>query len=367
MKRSAIKALIDSLSLRERVREELCRNRRDLFPPDPSPGRSGIINQRVVAVIVPVLAAVLAAADAIGAPTVITLREHARVTDAVVRLADIADLGAADEAQRRRLAAVKIAPAPLLGNVKTLRRKDVEQIVARAAGADAYAIEGASAVKIERPVTEYDGARFVETARAYLLARLREQRPDLARIEIVPLGDFPAVRGPAGASRLVPRALGAEILAKRMGVWIDLEVAGVRQRSVPVWLAVSAYRPVVVARRAYRAKEALTLADFTVEERDVAALGGAPLDIGATLNGTRARHALAAGVVRAGDIEAQPPVVAQQEIDVRVIAGPIAIDTRAIAQEEGSVGATIRVRNPSSALTYSARIVDDGKALVAER
>lgn len=164
------------------------------------------------------------------------------------------------------------------------------------------------------------------------------------------------------------RARSSGDLAKRMQVWVDLEIDGAVYRSVPLWLAVSAYRPVIVARRAYRFKEPLARADFVVEERDIAGSRDAPLALDATIAGTRARRALAAGqVVHAADVEARPSVLAEQEIDVRVLAGPIAIDTRAIAEQEGAVGELIRVRNPSSALTYTARIVDDGKALIAER
>lgn len=229
-------------------------------------------------------------------------------------------------------------------------------------------MEGASATTVERPAAEYPGTAFVEIARRFVHAQLSEQHPELSRIEVIAVGDFPSVRGPAGEWRVIARAIRGDALAKRVSVWVDLEVDGAVYRSLPVWVGINAYRSVIVARRAYRSKEPLMASDFAVAERDVAAVRGAPLALDADLGGLRARRPVpAGGIVQAADVEAQPPVVAHEEIDVRVVVGPIAIDTRAIAEEEGARGAYIRVRNPASALTYTARVVDRGKALVADR
>lgn len=315
-----------------------------------------------------ILCPMLTARAGIGEPTVIELRDHASVSGGHIRLADIADIRGGDEIVRRRLATLKIAPAPGLGTSKTLRREDVRLVVRRTLGANPPVIEGAQATKIERPVVEYEGAQFVEAARTYVLAQLGRERPDLSRIEVTPVGDFPAVRGPAGSLRISVRQLRTDLAIRRVSVWVDVEIDGSVYRSVPMWLAVNAYRPVVVARRAHRSKEPLTRQDFTIEEREVAALREMPLAVDAALAGKRARHALAAGsIIRPSDIEVQPSVLADQEIDVRVLAGPIAIETRAIAEQEGDAGEYIRVRNPASALTYRAEVVDRGKVLVTDR
>lgn len=320
-----------------------------------------------VSVIFLALAPIAGASAGVDAPALITLHEHAVVTAAHIRLADVADVQAVDPARRESLQAAKIAPAPGIGTHRTLTRKDVERSLARTAE-HGFVIEGAPVTTIERPAADYEGAAFVDVARRFLLARLSEEHPDLARLEVTPVGDLPAVRGPAGESRLTARSVRGDMLAKRVSVWVDLEINGALYRRVPVWLAVNAYRPVWVSQRAYRGKEPFMTSDFAVEERDVAALRGAPLALDASLAGLRARRSMSAGgIVQAADVEAQPPVIAHEEIDVRLLAGPIAIDTRAIAEEEGARGAYIRVRNPASALTYTARVVDRGKALVADR
>lgn len=320
--------------------------------------------KRTVSVMVVALAPMAVAA---GNPAVITLRAQATVSSAHVLLADIADVRGADAMQRERLGAIKIAPAPAPGTRRTVTAKDVAQRLARATETKVV-VEGSSTTTIERPVAEYAGVAFIDAARDFVRMRLAEQHPELSRVEVIAAGDFPAVRGPAGEWRLIARATRGDALAKRVSVWIDLEVDGAVYRSLPVWVGVSAYRPVMVAQRAYRSKESLAASHFAVEERDIAGLRETPLPVGTSLDGLRARRALFPGaIVQAGDVEARPSVVADEEIDVQLRAGPIAINTRAIAEEEGSEGAYIRVRNPASALTYTARVVDRGQALVTDR
>lgn len=302
-----------------------------------------------------------------GEPAVIDLRDSGRVTGAHIRLGDIADIRAGSEKERDRLASLTVSPAPALGTHRIVRRRDVAQALRRSVEAGEFVIHGAS-TKVERPATEYPGTLFVDAGREHLQALLARSWPDMARFEVAPVGVVGTVRAPVGEWRVTPRAGRESRLAKRTCVWVDLEIDGVIQRSIPVWFAVSAYRPVVVATRRYGSKEALAVGDFKIEERDVAGLRGTPLGDAGSLVGARARQPIPADApVSAEQIEAQPPVRAHQEVDVRVVAGSIAIDTRAIAEEEGSMGKVIRVRNPASALTYMARVVGEGRTMATER
>lgn len=303
----------------------------------------------------------------VDAPLVVTLHERAQVTDAHIQLRDIAAVRGGDETRRQRMAMLRVGPAPRLGGARVWQQDEIKNSLRRQVSAKAFVIEGAS-VKVERSMALYAGAQFVEAAREHLRAHLQRVRPDLTKIEIESVSEPDTLRGPAGEARVTPKVIQGDGLGKRVCVWIDLEINGAPYRSVPVWLSVAAYRQVVVARRAFGSREPLSAGDFALEERDVAGVRGAPLGDMNGLMGARARRPLGANdVVLATDVEPKPPVLTEQEVDVRLVAGRVAIDTRAIAEEEGLLGEVIRVRNPASAATYTARVVGEGKALVVDR
>ena len=296
---------------------------------------------------------------------VIALRDRADVTGDQIRLADIAELRGGDAFLRQRLASFKVAPTPRLGASRTVRHDDLRRLLRRHLGEHPFMIEGSS-VKVERPVAEYAGALFSDAARNHLLSHLQRTRTDLTKMDIAPVAEMDSVRGPVGQWRIVPRQIQGDGLAKRVCVWLDLDINGATYRTIPVWLRVSAFRSVLTVRRAHDFREPIAARDLVAEERDVAALRSAPLEAGK--EGLRARRSIAAGAtVLAADVESQPPVLADQEVDVRAVVGSIAIDTRAVAEKEGDVGDVIRVRNPSSTQTYVVRVVGVGKTLAIDR
>lgn len=204
---------------------------------------------------------------------------------------------------------------------------------------------------------------WVEQARSFLAQQLGAGDGAWQRVEVVPVGQVERVRIPAEAS-LQPRLVGEARAAKRMCVWVDVVVKGRRVQSLPVWFAVSAYRPVAVATRALVAQEAIDSVDVRFEERDVAAINGKAILAGHDFSAQRMRRPVGAGqALVASDVEARPTVSRHQEIDVRVSAGSVVIDTKGIALAEGRVGQNILVRNPDSQETYYARVIADGKVM----
>lgn len=298
-------------------------------------------------------------------PIVIALRDQVQISAAHIQLGDVAEIRGANEAQRVQLATMKIGPAPRLGTGRVVQQKEISRFLQHYASKEWFIVEG-SETRVTRPVAMYSGAQFADAARNQLLAHLTRARPDFSKIEVTVVSTPESLPAPAGPARIVVRQIQGDGLGKRVSVWVDLEVNGAVYRSVPVWLSVSAYRPVVVAQRGYAFREPLTTAGFVVEEREIAGVRGALLDASAVAN-ARSRRTIAAGaIVVAADVEPAPSVLAEQEVDVRVVSGSVAIDTRAIAEQEGSLGDIIRVRNPASTATYMARVVGSGKTQVVE-
>jgi len=145
-------------------------------------------------------------------------------------------------------------------------------------------------------------------------------------------------------------------------------VNGKLERTVPVWLTVKAYAPVLVAKRAIKPREKMEPRSFGVEQRDVAELGNVALALESDLIDKRARTFIPSGaIVRIKDLERNPAVLAEEMVDVRVLAGPIFIETQAVAEQDGYIGDRVRVRNPTTASIFTARVVGDNAVVVTER
>jgi len=216
------------------------------------------------------------------------------------------------------------------------------------------------------PVTTLDDASpWVAAARIRLLDELQHARPDIRRFELTVIG-HPSTPRSAEAGPSV--AIHGEALSPRQCVWVSLARGGRPAGSIPVWFSVKAFRPVLVSQRSRAARSTVESDDFTVAERDVAMLGGVPLEVEIDMAQLRARRAIAAGhIVMKADLEPMPPVLRGQEVSVEVRYGSVAIATSAVALREGRVGESVIVQNPDSRLTYAAQVVGPGRAMVVEQ
>jgi flagella basal body P-ring formation protein FlgA len=200
----------------------------------------------------------------------------------------------------------------------------------------------------------------VGAARAHLLEHLRQVRPDIERFELTPIGHPPSF-GPATPPA---EAIHGSALSPRTCVWIKV---GRAAGSVPVWFSVKAYRPVLISQRNRGARDSVDAGDFAAEERDVAPLSSIPLAVDADVTRMRARHLLTAGrIVLKEDLEEMPPVLRGQEVTVEVRHGAVEIETSAVALREARLGEPVTLQNPTSHMTYAARVVGQGRAAVIE-
>lgn len=314
---------------------------------------------------------VLFCATAAGAETpgvVLVFADHAVVDGADIRLGDVASIRTADSDLRAQLEKLRLAPAPVASIPRRLRSDAITQLVERTVTRVALTAQGARQIAVERRTVVYPATRQIEQARQYLLQRLHEQYPALGQVDIAAVGDLPDLSLPAGAIDARPRPLQGNGLAKRVCVWLDLRVDGKTYRSVPVWLSVAAHGPALVARHAIKPRESVQPSDFVQEDRDVAELGSPALTTVADLAGQRARTFIPAGAIaQRKDFEPNPSVRADETVDVRVTAGAIVIETQAVAEEDGRVGDTVRVRNPITASIFTARVVGDKLVAITER
>jgi flagella basal body P-ring formation protein FlgA len=204
----------------------------------------------------------------------------------------------------------------------------------------------------------------VAAARAHLLDHLHRIRPDVEHFELALTGRPPAVAGAVAPAKSTGEAIHGNVLSPHTCVWVE----GARSvGSVPVWFSVKAYRKVLVSQRNHAARDLVDTGDFTVEELDVAPLGNVPIAVDTDMARMRTRHLISAGrVVLKDDLEEIPQVLRGQEVTVEVKHGAVEIETSAVALREARLGEAVTLQNPTSHMTYGARVVGQGRVAVIQ-
>jgi flagella basal body P-ring formation protein FlgA len=295
-----------------------------------------------------------AATQAVAADAVVALRADAVLAGPVVRLGDIAQVSAEGSEARDSLAAVEIGVVPRPGHTGHLSQPQVERMIEAHAPAwrGRFRMAGSKAVTLRGAGVAVDQQRLAQLAADALRAELA---PRYAKLEIAQVGEPRALTLPP-AAQLRARAVSAP-LARRMPVWIDIEVEGRAFGAVPVWFAVSAWQAVAVASADLAEGTLLRAGDLALEMREVAE-SGKVLDRLPAENGFRLRHALARGTPLAqGALEAVTAVGRNQPVTVRIATGNIAIESTAIALADGRVGDTVKVKNANSSEPFLATVV----------
>jgi flagella basal body P-ring formation protein FlgA len=132
-----------------------------------------------------------------------------------------------------------------------------------------------------------------------------------------------------------------------------------------VWFAVSGLESMPTARSEIRALSVLAAEMSEYQSRDAMALACEPIRSPQALVGMRARFTIPAGaVICAESIEQRPAVGRGEQITVVSTAGAVSITGRAVAQEDGSIGEVLRVKNPSTGEVYTAAVTGEREVTV---
>lgn len=295
-----------------------------------------------------------------GAPVGLDLRAEALVHGNAVRLGDVAIIDAEPDTARR-LAALRVANAPLAGYADSLSRAALEAAL-RTQPAFAWLAPtwaGAARVVVRRASSTVAGERLRAAAQHHLESTHGAR---YARLELTALGSVADVQVPEGVLALRARAVAT--LQARTAVWIDLLVDGALVRSAVVPFQARAWDAVPVARRDLAADALLAQSDVRLEQRDLLALASAPAAAAAAREGARLGIAVAAGDVLPA--RAMVPAGAVRRGDrVRLLVhdAGVRIETMAVAQEDAGAGAPVRVMPAAANVAVSARVV--GQGLVA--
>lgn len=276
----------------------------------------------------------------------VTLKTHAEVQVREVKLHDVALIEGGDVAALDALQSLQVGQVPANGRPVPLTRAELARHVARQLphGVTKVEWQGSEAVQVQLQVIRVDAKVLIDRAAADLRAALAESFDDV-QLRIASRPD--ALRLPAGDLVLhthLPKDAAA-LPQRRMRVDVDVRVAGVLVRTLPLWFEVQAHAPRWVALRDLPAGEALSAGDFERRTVDVAKAGSPDVDLPSDVAGWRLSKAMRLGsVLSSTDIEETPWVRRQDDVTVEVRSAGVVIESRGTALADGRVGDVVAVR-----------------------
>jgi flagella basal body P-ring formation protein FlgA len=188
---------------------------------------------------------------------------------------------------------------------------------------------------------------------AVVLEKLRARYPDVTRWEVKPFERANGATVPSDGDKVEIVALGSRT-AVRVGRRVQ-------------WYAVSGFREVVSAVRRTAAGEGLDPAVGQLEERDVLGASCVPLSNTDALSGMRAKRVIGANeIICANAIERAPAVVRGKSIVVKYVGAHVTLVTKGIAQADGAIGDTLRVRGATHSEEFVAQVSGAGEVTIHE-
>ena len=328
-----------------------------------------MIEMRNLAMSMCLLGAVALAGPLRAQEATITLKARAEIAAAKVHLGDIAEVRSHDRRLLSRLREVEIAETPRIGYALSVRRDDLANLLARHDSARTARLswEGPAEVSVRARGTQFDAASLVDEAARALYGTIVERQRYTA-VRIAPVGNLDTLTLPSGVVQAVPQVVTVGV-AKRMCVSMHVSVDGLPYRTIPVWFSVEADRQVATANVDMPAGETLLPEKFSTRIVDATAFRSDPLSPESIGPALRLKHPLARGApLLQAHVDARPPVVRDQVVEVRVMSGPIRIDTTAIAMADGRLGEVVRVRSAGNGKEpFTARVVAEGVVMIDAR
>lgn len=186
---------------------------------------------------------------------------------------------------------------------------------------------------------------------AVLLDSLRARYPEVARWDVKPFDR---------ANDAMTTSDNVEIvsLGSRSAVRVGRRVR---------WYAVAGFRDVVSAARRAAAGESLDAAAGQMEERDVLAVRCEPLTRVNALTGMRAKRPLRVDEIICADaVEPRPTVARGEAVVVKYVGPHVTLVTKGIAQADGAIGDTLRVRAARNSEEFAAQVSGAGEVTIHE-
>jgi flagellar basal body P-ring formation protein FlgA len=290
----------------------------------------------------------------------ISLRADVTAMCRTVVLDEIATLRTTNLQMLRRLMELPLGQAPRPGSEALLKRERLEHWIRSRVGIAPEQLiwKGAEQTRVRTAVQRLAAQRMEEVARTALQQWLQ---PRTSRFSVETARAVQEVSLPPGNVVVAARALPANAQpTSHMVVWVDVSVDGAFVRAMPVSFQVEAFREAWVVSDTIAAGTSLTGHLLEAKELPVMARPVALVTPkGGDIRSVRRLHPgepvtqentqkLAA--VRRGDM-----------VSLQFRAGPVQLEGRAEALQEGELGQVVRVRMTGAAMPLHARVIEPGR------
>jgi len=280
-----------------------------------------------------------------------------------LKLGDVAEVKAKDEATAERLREVGLGYAPNVGALRELEKERIAlAITAAGFSKDAVRLEGPEVALIRRAAQTVDPALVREAVESAALADLtaRGATARLVKLDLPAVIEVPTGKVEARASIRGVRDLFSPFIVS-IEVWID----GVVARRLSATAQVEAFAPVIVAARALAENSRVRKEDVAVEVRKLERPASFYLRETEKLRGMAVRRTVAKGEAITTDALAAE-IVIQTGDKVRIVSesGKLQVMATGEARSAGRIGDRIQVKNTQSGAMLQAVIVDEGLVTV---
>lgn len=291
----------------------------------------------------------------------IELRPQVTVPNRQVLLGDVAHVRTTELATIQRLVALPLGEAPRPGGQAVLERQALARWIRSRMGIESQRVTwlGVERTVVQATAQTLLAAQVEEVAREALQQWLQART---TRFDLEGSGAGQTLQLPPGQLTLKARPLPAGTRpAPRMVVWVDAWVDGAFVRAVAVAFQVEAYQQAWVATGDTPASALLQSPLVQQREVPITAVSAAIRPVGEA-TGVRSVRPLKAGdVLTTANTHKVSAVGRGEWVTLLFKAGPVQLEGRAEALQDGERGQMVRVRMSGATAAVEARVVERGR------
>jgi flagella basal body P-ring formation protein FlgA len=308
----------------------------------------------------------LALPEGYGAELQVRARCQARRT--IVSLGDVAEVSAADAAEKEKLSQIELFPAPPPGQQRILRARELQDLLcSRGVSSAELRLSGASQVIVGVPgeparaaeprTVSASAMKRAERAVSEAIVKFLETQVSADETWQVDarLTDAQARLVPADGQRIVVRGGEPPWTGAQQFEVTGSDAAGAASFAVPA--SVERLPPVVVAVKAVGRGDTLRSTDLKLQRAEAGADRAGAFHAIEDVVGTEATQAIAAGAILQASLVRSPVMVRRGEVvTVYSRAAGIRIRVTARAREDAALGELVTVESLTDRKTYTARV-----------
>ncbi|TET38988.1 MAG: flagellar basal body P-ring formation protein FlgA [Planctomycetota bacterium] len=297
---------------------------------------------------------------------VIRLSDSTEASDASISLGDIAEITGFDNETKELVAGTALGDAPDKGETRTVTRREIE-LRLQHRGVDLKDVEITGALKVEVSCSSDRESLDVSPIRRAVQRFLAGYLSGRTRVEILCV-DTSVLKSRTGTvfpepgSAITISAENSEIISGD-AVFVYVSARDAKDKVVSVTLEVSITKLVTVVRINRNLPGGFRITEAVCSEKEVPvqSVSGKALALKDVIGKRTARRLAGGDMLTARDVVLPPVIMKGKKVRVTVKHGSMVLTTTAVAQEDGAVGDTILVQNPTSRRTYTATVEGPGR------